>query len=116
MSIVVVGLNHKTAPIELLERLTISAEEIPKALHALGAYEHVLESAVLSTCNRIEVYAVVSKFHAGSQDVRNFFSEFCHVAPEDISDRLYTYHDEGAIRHLFRVSAGIDSMVIGESE
>lgn len=116
MSLVVVGLNHKTAPIELLERLSISDDDIPKALHALDGYEHVLESALLSTCNRIEVYAVVSKFHGGSQDLRNFLSEFCHVAPEDVSDRLYTYHDEGAVRHLLRVAAGVDSMVVGESE
>ena len=116
MSLVVVGLNHKTAPIELLEKLAISEEMLPKALTQLGNYEHVLEGAILSTCNRIEVYAVVSKFHGGAQDVRNFLAEFCHLAPEDFVDRLYTYHDEGAVRHLFRVAAGIDSMVIGESE
>lgn len=113
---VVVGLNHKTAPIDLLERLSIGAEDLPKALHQLCTYDHILESLVLSTCNRIEVYAVVSKFHGGAQDIRNFFAEFCHVAPEDFSDHLYTYHDDGAIRHLFRVAAGIDSMVVGESE
>jgi glutamyl-tRNA reductase len=116
MSIVVVGLNHKTAPVELLERLSISDERLPKALHQLATYEHVLEGAILSTCNRIEAYAVVSKFHGGAQDLRNFFSDFCHVAPEDLADRLYTYHDEGALRHLFRVASGIDSMVVGESE
>lgn len=116
MSIVVVGLNHKTAPVDLLERLSISEERLGKALHQLTTYEHVLEGAILSTCNRIEAYAVVSKFHGGAQDLRNFFAEFCHVAPEDFTDDLYTYHDEGALRHLFRVAAGIDSMVVGESE
>ncbi|HEX2057705.1 MAG TPA: glutamyl-tRNA reductase [Actinomycetota bacterium] len=116
MSIVVVGLNHKTAPVDLLERLSVSEEHLAKALHQLATYEHVLEGAILSTCNRIEAYAVVSKFHGGAQDLRNFFAEFCHVAPEDFADHLYTYHDEGAMRHLFRVAAGIDSMVVGESE
>ena len=116
MSIVVVGLNHKTAPVDLLERLSISEERLGKALHQLATYEHVLEGALLSTCNRIEAYAVVSKFHGGAQDLRNFFAEFCHVAPEDFADDLYTYHDENALRHLFRVAAGIDSMVVGESE
>jgi glutamyl-tRNA reductase len=116
MSIVVVGLNHKTAPVDLLERLSISEERLTKALHQLATYEHVLEGALLSTCNRIEAYAVVSKFHGGAQDLRNFFAEFCHVAPEDFADALYTYHDENALRHLFRVAAGIDSMVVGESE
>ena len=116
MSVVVVGLNHNSAPVDLLERLAVTEEELPKALHQLLTYEHILEGAVLSTCNRIEVYAVVSKFHGGAQDLRNFLAEFCHVAPEDFSDRLYTYHDDAALKHLFRVSAGIDSMVVGESE
>ena len=115
-SLVVVGLNHRSAPIDLLERLAVSDEHLPKALHDLCERDDVLESVVLSTCNRIEIYAAVSRFHAGAQDLRNFMAEFCHIAPEDFADQLYTYHDEGAVRHLFRVSAGIDSMVVGESE
>ena len=116
MSLVVVGLNHKTAPVALLEKLSVADQDLPKALHQLGTYEHVLEGAILSTCNRTEVYAVVSKFHGGAQDVRNFLAEYCHLAPEDFVDHLYTYHDESAVRHLFRVAAGVDSMVVGESE
>jgi glutamyl-tRNA reductase len=116
MSLVVVGLNHKTAPIALLERLAIPEERLGKALQQLTGYEHVAEGAVLSTCNRIEVYAAVTKFHGGAQNLRNFLAEFCHIAPEDFADHLYTYHDEGAVRHLFRVAGGIDSMVVGESE
>lgn len=115
-SIVVVGLNHKTAPIAVLERLAIAEERLPKALHQLGTYEHVVEGAILSTCNRIEIYAAVSKFHGGAQDLRNFLAEFCHVAPEDFVDHLYTYHDDSAVRHLFRVASGIDSLVVGEGE
>src|ERR671915_2091920 len=116
MSVIVVGLNHRTAPIALLERLAIPEDRIPKALHHLQTFEHVLESVVLSTCNRIEVYAVVTKFHGGAQDLRNFLADFCHVPPEEFGDHLYTYYDDGAVRHLFRVAAGIDSMVLGESE
>jgi glutamyl-tRNA reductase len=116
MPVVVVGLNHKTAPIALLERTSISEESLPKALHQLSTYEHVSEGVVLSTCNRTEVYATVSKFHGGAQNLRNFIAEFCHVAPEELTDRLYTYHDEGAVRQLFRVASGIDSLVVGESE
>jgi len=116
LAVVVVGLNHKTAPIAVLERLAIGDERLPKALHQLGTYEHVLEGAVLSTCNRIEVYAAVTKFHGGAQDLRNFLAEFCHVAPEDFVDHLYTYHDDSAVRHLFRVASGIDSLVVGEGE
>lgn len=116
MRIVVVGLNHKTAPVALLERLAIAEDRLPKALHQLGGCEHVLEAAVLSTCNRVEVYAVVTKFHGGAQDLRNFLSEFCHVAPEELVDHLYTYDDDAAVHHLFRVAAGMDSLVVGESE
>ena len=96
--------------------MAIPEETLAKALHQLSTYEQVLEGVVLSTCNRIEVYAVVTKFHRGAQELRNFLAEFRHIAPEDFSDHLYTYHDDGAIRHLFRVASGIDSMVVGESE
>jgi glutamyl-tRNA reductase len=116
MAIVVVGLNHRTAPISLLERLAIPEDRTAKALHHLFTFEHVLEGVVLSTCNRIEVYAIVSRFHGGAQDLRNFLAEFGHVAPEEFTDYLYTYHDDAAVRHLFRVAAGVDSMVVGESE
>ena len=116
MSLIVVGLNHRTAPVSILERVAISEENLPKALHQLGTYEHVLEGAILSTCNRTEIYAMSPKFHAGVQDLRNFLGEFCHVAPEDLADHLYTFHEDGAVRHLFRVASGIDSMVLGESE
>ena len=116
VSLVLVGLNHKTAPVGLLERLAIPEEQLSKALQQLAGYTHVVEGAVLSTCNRIEVYAAVTKFHGGAQDLRNFLAEFCHIAPEDFADHLYTYHEEGAVRHLFRVAGGIDSMVVGESE
>ena len=116
MSAIVVGLNHRTAPVSVLEQVSISEESLPKALHQLGTYEHVLEGAILSTCNRTEIYAVSPKFHAGVQDLRNFLEEFCHIAPEDVSDHLYTFHEDGAVGHLFRVASGIDSMVLGESE
>ena len=113
---IVVGLNHRTAPVSVLERVAISDEQLTKALQQLSNYEHIVEGAILSTCNRTEIYAVATKFHGGVQDMRNFIGEFCHVAPEDIADHLYTFHEDGAIRHLFRVASGIDSMVLGESE
>src|SRR5919106_3783713 len=91
MSIVVVGLNHKSSPIQLIERLSIAPDDVGKALQHLLAHEHVVEGVVLSTCNRVEAYAAVTRFHAGAQDLRKFFSEFCDVAAEDFSDHLYTY-------------------------
>ena len=116
MDVVVVGLNHRSAPIALLERLAIPEERLGKALNQLLTYEHVLEGVILSTCNRLEVAAVVTRYHGGAQDLRNLMAEFCHVAPEELTDHLYTYHHDGAVRHLFRVATGVDSMVVGESE
>lgn len=116
MPVVLVGLNHKTAPLDLLERLFIPEERLPKALGHLATLDHVIEGVVVSTCNRVEVYGAVTKFHGGVQDLRNFLAEFCHIAIEDFADHLYSYHDEAAVRHLLRVAAGVDSMIVGESE
>ncbi|MDQ4059023.1 MAG: glutamyl-tRNA reductase, partial [Actinomycetota bacterium] len=116
MPLLVVGLNYRSAPIDLLERASISQERLPEALHSLAGYEHVVECVVLSTCNRVEAYAWVSALHGGAHDLRTFLAEFSDLAPEDLIDRLYTYRDGDAARHLFRVAAGIDSMLLGEAE
>ena len=116
MSVVVIGLNHRTAPLELLERTTVDAAKLPKLLHDLQGRAHLSEAVVLSTCNRIEVYAVAERFHGGFQDVRDFLSELAMLAPEDLGDHLYVHHDDAAVAHLFSVAAGLDSAVLGESE
>ncbi len=116
MSIVVVGLNHRNVPLELLERMTIQKTDLPKALADLTSREHVTEAVILSTCNRIEVYAFAEKFHGGYEDIRNFFAEITHVAPEEFSDYLTGLYDADAVRHLFAVASGLDSVVIGENE
>ena len=116
MSVVVVGLNHRTVPLDLLERMTVPASRLPKALADLGSREHVTEAVVLSTCNRIEVYAFAEKFHGAYQDIRDFFAESSHVAPEEFSDYLTGLYDADAARHLFSVASGLDSAVLGEHE
>jgi glutamyl-tRNA reductase len=116
VSVVVIGLNHRTAPLELLERMTVGDGRLPKALHDLRAREHVAEAVVLSTCNRIEVYAVAERFHGAYQDIRNFLSELAFVPPESFSDQLYVHYDSAAVAHLFAVTAGLDSAVLGEHE
>jgi len=116
VSVVVVGLSHRTVPLDLLERMTVVPDRLPKALADLVAREFVSEAVVLSTCHRIEVYAVAERFHGGVQDIRHFLSELAFVAPEDFSDDLYTYYDEAAAAHLFVVAAGLDSVVLGESQ
>lgn len=113
---IVVGLNHRTVPLELLERMTVPAERLPKALHDLVSREHITDAVVLSTCNRTEIYATAEKYHGAMGDVRNSLSEMTHVAPEAFADHLYAYHDAAAVAHLFSVAAGLDSAVIGESE
>ena len=116
MSVVVVGLNHRTVPLELLERMNVSPARLPKVLGDLAGREHISEVVVLSTCHRTEVYAVAERYHGAVQDIRNAFSEMAFIPPEDFSDHLYTYSDEGAVNHLFSVAAGLDSVVLGESE
>ncbi|HZQ85116.1 MAG TPA: glutamyl-tRNA reductase [Acidimicrobiales bacterium] len=116
MSVIVVGLNHRTVPLEILERMTVSDAHLPKALHDLASRNNLSEAVVLSTCMRTEIYAVADKYHGAVQDVRNFLSELGFTAPEDFTDHLYSFHDDAAIGHLFRVASGLDSAVLGEGE
>jgi glutamyl-tRNA reductase len=116
VSVVVIGLNHRSTPLDLLERMTIGDAALPKALHDLVSREDVSEAVVLSTCNRTEVYAVAERFHGAFQDVRDFLCEIAFLAPEDFSDHLYVHYDAPAVAHLFGVAAGLDSAVLGESE
>ncbi|CAB4604444.1 unannotated protein [freshwater metagenome] len=116
MSVVVVGLNHRTVPLALLERVTIDDGRLPKALHDVLSHDHVSEAVVLSTCNRTEVYVVAEKFHPAYGDLRTFFSELAFAAPEELADHLYVHDADAAAGHLFRVASGIDSAVVGEAE
>jgi glutamyl-tRNA reductase len=116
VSVVVIGLNHRSTPLDLLERMTIADAALPKALHDLGSRADVSEAVVLSTCNRTEVYAVAERFHGAYKDIRDFLAEVAFLAPEDFSDHLYVHYDAPAAAHLFGVAAGLDSAVLGESE
>ena len=116
MSIVVIGLNHRTVPLELLERTTVTAEALPKALHDLVGRPNINEVVVLSTCNRTEVYAVAERFHPAFAEIRDFLCSLAHLAPEDLQPHLYSQHDVAAVAHLFSVAAGLESAVLGEHE
>jgi glutamyl-tRNA reductase len=116
VSVVVVGLNHRTVPLALLERVTIDDARLPKALADVLSHDHVSEAVVLSTCNRTEVYVVAEKFHPAYGDLRTFFSELAFAAPEELADHLYVHDADAAAGHLFRVASGIDSAVVGEAE
>ncbi|MDQ3384392.1 MAG: glutamyl-tRNA reductase [Actinomycetota bacterium] len=113
---IVVGLNHRTVPLEVLERMTVTGDRLPKALHDLVSRDAITEAVVLSTCNRTEVYVVADRFHPAVGDVRHVLSGLAHLAPEDFADHLYTFHDAAAVAHLFSVVSGLDSAVLGESE
>jgi glutamyl-tRNA reductase len=116
VSVVVVGLNHRTTPLRLLEAMTVPPARAAKALHDLAGREHLSEVVIVSTCLRTEIYADAARFHAAMSEIRNFFSDWSGTPPELFSDQLYSYYDEVAVAHLFKVAAGLDSAVLGESE
>jgi glutamyl-tRNA reductase len=116
VSVVVIGLNHRTVPLGLLERTIVASDALPKALHDLVSRPNISEAVLLSTCNRTEVYAVADRFHGAFQDIRDFLCDIGGLAPDELTPHLYSQHDEDAVLHLFTVAAGLDSAVIGESE
>ena len=116
MSVVVVGANHRTAPLELLERMAVIGDRLPKLLHSLDGAEDVSEVVVLATCNRTEVYLVAERFHGAYSQVRDFFGDLTFLPPDLFAESLYVHYDEPAVRHLFEVTAGLDSAVPGEHE
>ncbi len=119
MSLVAVGLNEREAPLDLLERLAIGGSELPKALTTLCDSPHLSEAAVLSTCMRTEVYAVLDRFHDGLADINAFFHGRAGTSPAGVSaleEHLTVYYDDAAAKHLFEVAAGADSALLGEGE
>ena len=116
MSIVVMGVSHRSAPLELLERCTIPAADVPKRLGDLACCTNVSEAVVVSTCNRTEAYVFAEKFHAAYGELRDFFCTLSGAAPAELADCLYMYNDDDAARHLFRVASGLESAVLGEHE
>ncbi len=116
MSVVVVGANHRTAPLDLLERMAVTGEQLPKLLHTLDDGEDTSEVVVLATCNRTEVYLVAERFHGAYREVRDFFADLTFLPPDRFAESLYVHYDEQAVRHLFEVTAGLDSAVPGEHE
>src|SRR5713226_5469025 len=117
MEIVLVGLNHRTAPVEVRERVSFTAEQSRRAAEELRARGILEETLVLSTCNRSEVYGVPPESsHECAPGLSSFLSEFHAVRPDILGVSLYHHYDREAVRHLFRVAAGLDSMLLGEAE
>ena len=116
MSILVVGVSHKTAPVSVLERLALDKDALDKLMRDVASSEHVTETTALATCNRIEIYADVERFHGSVESVSRMLCELADEAPEDVVPHLYVHYDDGAVSHLFHVASGLDSMVVGEGQ
>ena len=116
MSILVVGVNHRSGPLSLLERLTVAPDDLPKLVSGLAQRDNIREAVVLSTCNRTEVYAIAERFHGAYADIRNFLCDLGELDVDELSPHLFSEHDGAAVGHLFEVAAGLDSAVIGEGE
>ena len=116
MHIAVVGLSHRTAPVEVREKLSIPEEDIQQSFHALKEKEEVLEVSILSTCNRLEIYTLVKKAEAGVGAVKEFLKDHSGLLEEDLFPHLFNYNQEDAVAHLMRVASGLDSLVLGEGQ
>jgi glutamyl-tRNA reductase len=116
VSLLAVGITHQTAPVALLEQVSMNGDETVKTLHELVDAEHVSEALVLATCNRIEVFAEVDRFHGGITDVSRVLARHAGATVEDLSPYVTVYYEDQAITHLCTVAAGLDSMVVGETQ
>ena len=116
MHIAVVGLSHRTAPVEVRERLSIAEQSMEDSLQRLRAHEQVLEASILSTCNRLEIYTLLRHPELGVGAVGGFLSEYSGLELNQLEPHLFTYHHEEAVAHLMRVAAGLDSLVLGEGQ
>ncbi|WP_329349866.1 glutamyl-tRNA reductase [Streptomyces sp. NBC_01261] len=116
MSLLVVGLSHRSAPVSLLERATLNADAQVKLLQDTVAAEPAAEAAVLATCNRIELYADVDKFHAGVAELSTLLAQHSGVGLDELTPYLYVHYEDRAVHHLFSVACGLDSMVVGEGQ
>jgi glutamyl-tRNA reductase len=116
MSLLVVGLSHRSAPVSVLERATLGADAQIKLLQDTVAAEPAAEAAVLATCNRIELYADVDKFHAGVAELSTLLAQHSGVGLEELTPYLYVHYEDRAVHHLFSVACGLDSMVVGEGQ
>ncbi|MCM3737144.1 glutamyl-tRNA reductase [Bacillus cytotoxicus] len=116
MHILVVGVNYRTAPVEIREKLTFQAAELEKAMTTLQKQKSVLENVIVSTCNRTEIYAVVDQLHTGRYYIKKFMADWFQLEIEEIAPYLSLYEQDGATDHLFRVTCGLDSMVVGETQ
>ncbi|MBZ4321171.1 glutamyl-tRNA reductase [Streptomyces huiliensis] len=116
MSLLVVGLSHRSSPVSVLERASLTPEARAALVHDTLAAEPATEAAVLATCNRIELYADVDKFHAGVAELSTLLAHHAGVPLDELTPHLYVHYEDRAVHHLFSVACGLDSMVVGEGQ
>ncbi|RAS88898.1 glutamyl-tRNA reductase [Priestia endophytica] len=116
MHIIAIGLNYRTAPVEIREKVSFNDSELSEAMRVLKEQKSVLENVIVSTCNRTEIYAVVDQLHTGRYYVKAFLAEWFNISKEELSPYLTIYEHDAAIEHLYRVVSGLDSMVLGETQ
>jgi glutamyl-tRNA reductase len=116
VNLLVVGASYRTAPVALLERLAVPPPDVPEILATLLAGQYVREAAVLSTCNRVEVYAATTAFHGGLSEIAGVLAERSGQPAAELASHVYVQYDADAVRHAYRVAAGLDSMVVGEAQ
>jgi glutamyl-tRNA reductase len=116
MSLLVVGVSHRSAPVPLLERVALTGDPLTKLVHDVAATGPVGETVVLSTCNRVEVYADVTKFHAAVAEIPDLIARYTGVPLDELTGHLYVHYEQRAVQHLYSVACGLDSMVVGEAQ
>lgn len=116
MSVLVVGVSHKSAPVALLEQLALDGPALHKLIDDVAASEHVTEATVIATCNRLEIYAEVDRFHGSVEELSRMVIDHAGESTESMLPHLYVHYDDGAVSHLFQVVAGLDSMAVGEGQ
>jgi len=116
MGIIVVGLSHKTAPVDVREKLSFPEATVPDALKTLMGYEGIKESLILSTCNRVEIYSSVQESARGIEQIKKFIADYHHLSAKALDQSLYVHSDAQGVRHTFRVASSLDSMVVGEPQ
>ncbi|MDQ4053011.1 MAG: glutamyl-tRNA reductase [Actinomycetota bacterium] len=116
MSVLVVGISHNSAPVALLEQVALDDDGVQKLITDASACEHVVEATVISTCNRVEIYTEVDRFHGSVEELSRLLVDRAGRSTESMLPHLYVHYDDGAVSHLFQVASGLDSMAVGEGQ
>ena len=116
MSVLLFGVSHRSAPVEVLERLAVSDHDRPKLVDDLLSSRSISEAMLVSTCNRVEIYAVVDAFHPALEAVGGVLGDHSGMTINEMTRHAYVRYSEAAVEHLFTVAAGLDSMVVGEQQ